>query len=108
MEAEGLLVTGGARLSDDFVVEYTYGGSDPGLLTGSRGNRPPGVPDGSGRRCFLSDHGPRRGALTTGGVSSSTPGKGRPESGTVRVLVDAYGRVPEDAVQTTLDTVEPG
>ena len=29
-----------------------------------------------------------------------------PESGTVRVLVDAYGRVPEDAVQTTLDTVE--
>ena len=45
-------------------------------------------------------------AFTTGGVSSSTPWKGLPESGTVRVLVDAYGRVPEDAVQTTLDTVE--
>ena len=70
---------------------------------------------GNGRRVYLTGldadasyqiTGPGEVRFTTGGVSSSTPWKGLPESGTVRVLVDAYGRVPEDAVQTTLDTVE--
>lgn len=69
----------------------------------------------TGRRVYLTGldadasyqiTGPGEVRFTTGGVSSSTPWKGLPESGTVRVLVDAYGRVPEDAVQTTLDTVE--
>ena len=92
---------------DDFVVEYTYGGSEPRLLDWVFGE--------TGRRVYLTGldadasyqiTGPGEVRFTTGGVSSSTPWKGLPESGTVRVLVDAYGRVPEDAVQTTLDTVE--
>ena len=89
------------------MVEYTYGGSEPRLLDWVFGE--------TGRRVYLTGldadasyqiTGPGEVRFTTGGVSSSTPWKGLPESGTVRVLVDAYGRVPEDAVQTTLDTVE--
>lgn len=80
---------------DDFVVEYTYGGSEPRLLDWVFGE--------TGRRVYLTGldadasyqiTGPGEVRFTTGGVSSSTPWKGLPESGTVRVLVDAYGRVP--------------
>ena len=106
-EAEGYTVTEVRGYLDDFVVEYTYGGSEPRLLDWVFGE--------TGRRVYLTGldadasyqiTGPGEVRFTTGGVSSSTPWKGLPESGTVRVLVDAYGRVPEDAVQTTLDTVE--
>ena len=80
---------------------------NPAFWTGCSGK--------TGRRVYLTGldadasyqiTGPGEVRFTTGGVSASTPWKGLPESGTVRVLVDAYGRVPEDAVQTTLDTVE--
>ncbi|MCR1921879.1 GH36 C-terminal domain-containing protein [Flavonifractor plautii] len=106
-EAEGYTVVEVRGYLDDFVVEYTYGGSEPRLLDWVFGE--------TGRRVYLTGldadasyqiTGPGEVRFTTGGVSSSTPWKGLPESGTVRVLVDAYGRVPEDAVQTTLDTVE--
>ena len=99
--SRGYTVTEVRGYLDDFVVEYTYGGSEPRLLDWVFGE--------TGRRVYLTGLDADASYQITGpgevrlppAVSAPPPLERLPESGTVRVLVDAYGRVPEDAVQTT-------
>lgn len=92
---------------DDFVVEYTYGGSEPRLLDWVFGE--------TGRRVYLTGldadasyqiTGPARCALLPAVSAPPPPGKGCPSRVPCGCWWTPTAGCREDAVQTTLDTVE--